>query len=57
MADQKGIPEIQLTATASRPLGQLQQHAKWDTYCTKAKKARLHDRNWALTCVVNPAAA
>ena len=31
MADQKRIPEIQLTATASRPLGQLQQHAKWDT--------------------------
>jgi hypothetical protein len=31
MADQKRIPEIQLTATASRPLGRLQQHAKWDT--------------------------
>jgi hypothetical protein len=31
MADQKGIPEIQLTATASRPLGQRHQHVKWDT--------------------------
>jgi hypothetical protein len=34
MADQKRIPEIQLTATASRPLGQLQQHAKVGYFVT-----------------------